>query len=247
VFRKGGEQCKAPAETGSLICHAHAGQLAMAVRRERERRAVLEEAVAEMRRRGNPEFEAKDLFMDFKGIQVTIGVMARALINGRIDCKTGGRLVVQLQTASKLLRMMQRTSTTEARRHGELWKSYPGPSFAVKAPLIQNDSLKRGEFAPRSFITPQISADEGRLSKEKDPITKNTRSTSLSQAQGRSGKATEHNELREVFVLPRVPELKAERNWPANQREKICFIEEMAAFTDVRVWPHGPPARARAA
>ena len=49
VFRKGGEQCKAPAETGSLICHAHAGQLAMAVRRERERRAVLEEAVAEMR------------------------------------------------------------------------------------------------------------------------------------------------------------------------------------------------------
>ena len=105
VFRKGGEQCKAPAETGSLICHAHAGQLAMAVRRERERRAVLEEAVAEMRRRGNPEFEAKDLFMDFKGIQVTIAVMARALINGRIDCKTAGRLVVQLQTASKLLRM----------------------------------------------------------------------------------------------------------------------------------------------
>ena len=108
VFRKGGEQCKAPAETGSLICHAHAGQLAMAVRRERERRAVLEEAVAEMRRRGNPEFEAKDLFMDFNGIQVTIAVMARALIKGRIDCKTGGRLVVQLQTASKLLRLVYR-------------------------------------------------------------------------------------------------------------------------------------------
>jgi hypothetical protein len=108
VFRKGGEQCKAPAETGSLICHAHAGQLAMAVRRERERRAVLEEAVAEMRRRGNPDFEAKDLFMDFKGIQVTIAVMARAVINGRIDCKTAGRLVVQLQTASKLLRLVYR-------------------------------------------------------------------------------------------------------------------------------------------
>jgi hypothetical protein len=41
VFRKGGEQCKAPAEKGSHICYAHAGQLAMAVRRERERRAVL--------------------------------------------------------------------------------------------------------------------------------------------------------------------------------------------------------------
>ena len=34
VFRKGGVQCKAPAEKGSHICYAHAGQLATAVRRE---------------------------------------------------------------------------------------------------------------------------------------------------------------------------------------------------------------------
>jgi hypothetical protein len=88
VFRKGGEQCKAPAEKGSLICHAHAAQTAMAVRRERERLAVLTEAVAQMRRRGNPEFEMRDLFMDFKGIQMTLAVMAQALIDGRIDCKT---------------------------------------------------------------------------------------------------------------------------------------------------------------
>jgi hypothetical protein len=216
VFRKGGEQCKAPAETGSVICHAHAGQLAMAVRRERERRAVLEEAVAEMRRRGNPEVETKDLFMDFKGIQVTIAVMARALINGRIDCKTGGRLVVQLQAASKLLRMMQRTSTTQAPRLGE---------------------------EPR---LPQISAEERR---KRSSTTKDTRSTSLSQAQGRSGQATEHKELREVFELPRLPKVKAERNCRANQREKtrICFMAEVAAFTDIRGLPHGPPARARAA
>lgn len=33
VFRKGGAQCKAPAEKGSHICYAHAGQLATAVRR----------------------------------------------------------------------------------------------------------------------------------------------------------------------------------------------------------------------
>jgi len=33
--------------------------------------------------------------------------------------------------------------TTEARRDLE---SYLGPSFAVKAPLIQDDDLKRGEF-----------------------------------------------------------------------------------------------------
>lgn len=115
VFCKGGEQCKAPAEKGAYICHAHAGQLAMAVRREQERRAVLAEAVAEMRRRGNAEYEMKDLFMDFRGIQVTLAKMAQALIDGRIDCKTAGRLVVQLQMASKLLRMVHRkgTSTTE--------------------------------------------------------------------------------------------------------------------------------------
>ena len=113
VFRRGGEQCKAPAEKGSQICYAHAGQLATAVRRERERRAVLEEAVAQMRKRGRPECEMADLFMDFKGINVTLGVMAQALIDGRVDCKTAGRLVVQLQTVSKLLRTLHRKGCKE--------------------------------------------------------------------------------------------------------------------------------------
>ena len=249
MFRKGGEQCKAPAETGSLICHAHAGQLAMAVRRERERRAVLEEAVAEMRRRGNPEFEAKDLFMDLKGIQVTIAVMARALIRGRIDCKTGGRLVVQLQTASKLLRMMQRTSTTDARKHGELWKSYPGPSFAVKAPLIQDDSLKRGEFAPRSFITPQICANERSLKTKNLPLI-NTNKTDLKK-------------LPNSKLLPRMDADDAdwekshvEKNFgvtfskhkpalaPLNAGSRVLSFE-VSAFGD-RCRAHGPP-RSKAA
>jgi hypothetical protein len=115
VFRKGGEQCKAPAETGSHICYAHAGQQATAFRRDLERRIVLAEAVAEMRRRGKPECEMADLFTDFKGIQVTLAVVSRALIQGRIDCKTAGRLLVHLQTLSKLLWMLhqKRTSTTE--------------------------------------------------------------------------------------------------------------------------------------
>jgi hypothetical protein len=108
VFRKGGEQCKAPAEKASHICYAHAGQLATAVRRERERRAVLAEAVAEMRRRGKPECEMTDLFTDFKGIQVTLAVVSRALIQDRIDCKTAGRLLMGLQMASKLLWMVHR-------------------------------------------------------------------------------------------------------------------------------------------
>jgi hypothetical protein len=113
IFRKNGEQCKAPAEKGSQICYAHAGQLALALRRERERRAVLAEAVAEMRRRGKQEYEAKDLFMDFKGIQVTLAKMAQALIDGRIDCKTAGRLALGLQMASKLLWIIHRKGRKE--------------------------------------------------------------------------------------------------------------------------------------
>jgi len=108
VFRRNGEQCKAPAEKGVQICHAHATQQAMAFRRDLERRIVLAEAVAEMRRQGKPECELADLFTDFKGIQVTLAVMSRALIQERIDCKTAGRLIVHLQTMSKLLWQIHR-------------------------------------------------------------------------------------------------------------------------------------------
>jgi hypothetical protein len=121
MFRRNGEQCKAPAEKGSHSCYAHASQRATAFRRDLERRIVLAEAVAEMRRQGNAECEMADLFTDFKGIQVTLAVMSRAIIAGRIDCKTAGRLLVHLQTMSKLLWTLhgKRTSHTEARRHGE--------------------------------------------------------------------------------------------------------------------------------
>jgi hypothetical protein len=204
VFRKGGEQCKAPAETGALICHAHAGQLAMAVRRERERHAVLEEAVAEMRRRGRPEFEMADLFMDFKGINVTLAVMARALIVGRIDCKTAGRLVVQLQMASKLLWIVHR---------------------------------KGREGRKESQIFPQISADERRA---KDSTTKDTRSTPLSQAQGRSGQAAEHKAAIEE---------KSAKNWTTSQQmeTRITLMPKAAAFADIRGRPHDPPEWVKAA
>jgi hypothetical protein len=139
IFRKGGEQCKAPAEKGALICHAHAGQLAMAVRRERERRAVLEEAVAEMRRRGRPEFEAKDLFMDFKGIQVTVAKMSQALIDGRIDCKTAGQLVVQLQTASKLL-----------------WLYHRGHRGARRDKILTTKDTKEHKGLPELLVLPKV-------------------------------------------------------------------------------------------
>jgi hypothetical protein len=109
LFRRNGDQCKAPAEKGEAICHAHAAQQAMALRRGRERRAVLAEAVAQMRRQGRPECEMADLLTDFKGIQVTLAVVSRALMHGRIDCKTAGRLLVHLQTMSKLLWLYHRS------------------------------------------------------------------------------------------------------------------------------------------
>jgi hypothetical protein len=219
VFRKGGEQCKAPAEKGSQICYAHAGQLATAVRRERERRAVLEEAVAQMRKRGRPECEMGDLFTDFKGINMTLAVMAQAVIEGRVDCKTAGRLVVQLQTVSKLLRLYHRGH--------------------------------RGTQRTATALT-----------------TKDTRSTSLSQAQGRSGQATKHEGCQNLPLSNtdsadlqkaktnlttearrRGEEPRTERNWITSERERtrIALVTEVMTIANRRGWAHAPPALLRAA
>ena len=116
----------------------------MALRRERERQAVLAEAVAEMRKRGRPEFEAKELFMDFKGIQMTLAVMAQALIDGRIDCKTAGRLLVQLQTVSKLLRIVHRKGR-EGRKEKPISPQIhgaPGHVYADERRLAKREELE---------------------------------------------------------------------------------------------------------
>jgi hypothetical protein len=280
VFKRNGAQCKAPAEKGSHICHAHARQLATAVRRDRERRAVLADAVAEMRKRGRPECEMADLFTSFKGIQVTTAVMARAVITDKIDCKTAGQMVVHLQTVSKLLRVYhrvhrgtQRTTTasttkytekvhltTEARRHGELWKSYPGPSFAAKAPLIQDDSLKRGEFAPRSFITPQVCADDRRLDSpgKKAHLTtesprhreqpKTLRLISAGDTDLKKPARAEAQSLT-AKARRRGEQPKWENNWAANGRKemRIALVAEVQAVAERRGWAHAPPELLRAA
>ncbi|HEY2392190.1 MAG TPA: hypothetical protein VGK22_13540 [Candidatus Angelobacter sp.] len=146
-FRRNGEQCKAPAEKGAQICHAHAGQRAMALRRERERRAVLAEAVAVMRKKGYLQCEMADLFTSFNGIQVTLALMAQALINGRIDCKTAGRLVVHLQTMSKLLRMVDRKGRKKQilpQIHGELGQICANErKLGRTLPLIHTDNTDR--------------------------------------------------------------------------------------------------------
>jgi hypothetical protein len=108
VFRKNGEQCKAPAEKDAYICYAHAQQQAMALRQKLELAIVLGEVARQMRARGQAEFEVADIFMDSDAMQITLAIMAKALIDGRIDCKTAGRLAVGLQTAMKLLRLSER-------------------------------------------------------------------------------------------------------------------------------------------
>lgn len=222
VFRKGGEQCKAPAEKGAHICYAHAGQLAMAVRRERERQAVLAEAVAQMRKQGSPECQMADLFMDFKGINVTLAVMIQAVIDGRIDCKTAGRLVVQLQTVSKLLRIYhrgtQRTATaltTKGTKKHKGRKTLPlihTDNTDLKKPEDQNltaEARRRGE-QPRDL-----------------PLTH-----------------TDNTDPRKTGEKPR-----AEKDWAENERERtrIALVTGVLAIANRRGWAHAPPELLRAA
>ena len=146
-FCKSGEQCKAPAEKGTAVCYAHARQRAIAARREAERLAVLTKALAEMRKRGKPEFEMVNLFTSFNGIQVTIATAAQALVDGSIDCKTAGRLLWDLQRMATLLRLYHKRSNG--------------------LPLINTDNADRkdsGRFEQSGRpILPQICADERRL------------------------------------------------------------------------------------
>jgi len=215
VFRKGGEQCKAPAEKGSHICYAHAGQLAMAVRRERERQAVLAEAVAQMRKRGRPECEMADLFMDLKGINVTIALIAQALIAGRIDCKTAGRLLVQLQTVSKLLRMLYRKGR-EGRKENRVSPQISADERRLEKQNPTTEARRRGE-QPENL--PLINTDNADL---KEPV----KQPSL------TAEARKRREDRNT-----------ERDWAANERERIriALATEVMAIANTRGWAHAPP------
>jgi len=235
VFRRGGEQCKAPAEKGSLICYAHAGQLATAVRRERERRAVLEEAVAQMRKRGRPECEMADLFMDFKGINVTLAVMAQALIDGRIDCKTAGRLVVQLQTVSKLLRNLHRKGR-EGRKEN-------------RVPQIYADERRLGR--EKASTTKDTKEHEGR---KNSPLI-NTDNTDLKkQAEGPSHTAAARRRLPHQAKIglvgdPGGEQSRTGKNWFTNERERtrMALVTEVLAIANRGGWAHAPPELLRAA
>ncbi|MGB8132318.1 MAG: hypothetical protein WCG81_21200 [Candidatus Angelobacter sp.] len=151
-FRKNGEQCKAPAEKGTQICHAHASQKAMTLRRERERKAVLELAVMEMRKQGKPECKTADLLTDFKGIQVTLAVMAKALIDGRIDCKTAGQMVVHLQTMSKLLWLLNKNNGILPRMNADHADQKELKAKSVKAANAKKDLAANEREKARTLV-----------------------------------------------------------------------------------------------
>ena len=251
VFRKGGEQCKAPAEKGSHICYAHAGQLATAVRREQQRRAVLEEAVAQMHKQGRPECEMADLFTDFKGINVTLAVMAQALIEGRIDCKTAGRLVVQLQTVSKLLWQIHRKGckdhkenrispqicaderrldrrgenqnlTTEARRHGEQ------PNRLQRIHTDNTDLKESARIEDQNLTAEALRRGEW----QKNLPLINTDNTD------RKKTAAEYSSLENAGM-----------HWAANEHEetRIASVAKVFTLANRRDWAHAPPELLRAA
>jgi hypothetical protein len=201
VFRKRRGQCKAPAEKGSRICYAHAGQLATAQHRERERQAVLAEAVAQMRQRGKPDCEMADLFMDLKSINMTVAVMAKALIAGRIDCKTAGRLLVQLQTVSKLLRMM---------RSKPLPRINTDNTYLQKAKAnLTTESLRYGE-QPKSL--PLINTDDTDLREAKASLTAEARSRGEDRNPEGDWAANEREETR-VALGAGVMAVASRRGW----------------------------------
>ena len=266
VFRKGGQQCKAPAEKGSHICHAHAGQLAMAVRRQWDLRAVLEEAVAQMRRRGRPECEMADLFMDFKGINMTLAVMAKAVITGRIDCKTAGQLVLQLQTFSKLLWQIHRKGR-EGRIESQLSSQISADDRRLEKekalttkvtkehegrktlPLINTDNTDLRKTADDAG-PPQIYDDERRLGRPK----KNLNLTAEARRRGvqpkmESDLAANHVASNHVEANHLAANHLTANQGAANEHDetRIALVAKVLAIADGRGWAHAPPELLRAA
>lgn len=94
VLRRNGEQCKAPAMKGQHICYKHQQHAEMQERWKRQREKLL----------SRPGLGLGD----FRSIQRTISAAAQAVIDGSIDAKVAGRLMVELEMAIKLLRIAER-------------------------------------------------------------------------------------------------------------------------------------------
>jgi hypothetical protein len=87
TFRRNGEQCKAPAIKGDSLCYKHAQEADLQQRRQ------------EMRQR----FALPPL-RDLKTVQASIGEVANAIIDNRIDEDYAAELLQELERASIALR-----------------------------------------------------------------------------------------------------------------------------------------------
>src|SRR5579859_334571 len=91
VVRENGEQCRAPAMKGESLCYKH-GQRAETERRKAAMRAG---------------FSLPPL-RDLRTVQKSIGEVARAIMEDRIDEDYAGELLQQLERASVALRAVGR-------------------------------------------------------------------------------------------------------------------------------------------
>jgi hypothetical protein len=91
TFRRNGEQCKAPAMKGDSLCYKHAQEADLEQRRQMMRRRF---ALPPLR--------------DLKTVQRSLGEVAKAIIDNRIDEDYASELLQELERASIALRPMSR-------------------------------------------------------------------------------------------------------------------------------------------
>ncbi len=99
-FLRNGEQCKAPATKGEAICHQHAQQADNQRRRDQQRREFL----------SRPGVG----FGSFNAIQVALSELAGSLFMGEIEHKVAGRLMLDIQNAIRLQKMLARAERLPA-------------------------------------------------------------------------------------------------------------------------------------
>jgi hypothetical protein len=152
-FRRNGEQCKAPAMKGEHTCHRHAEQADMERRRAEQRREILSRPGAGLG--------------SFRAIQRTIGELAGAILAGSIDHKTAGRLIVDIQTAIRLQKMLTTDANTPTSQHRACW----GPRARRRGGVQrkQNDfhnccNLNTGAESPVKWRKHAFAAINGRSS-----------------------------------------------------------------------------------
>jgi hypothetical protein len=140
-FRRNGEQCKAPAMKGEHICHRHAEQADMERRRAQQRRDFLSRPSAGLG--------------SFRAIQRTIGELAGAILAGSIDHKAAGRLIVDIQTAIRLQKMLTATSVI-----GKTRQSVIGKRTGKGKETITTEARRRGGIHGRAMKTGIIDTRE---------------------------------------------------------------------------------------